>query len=159
MRCGRSFGWRRRRHHCRLCGRFIRASCSGRVSSINYTFPSRSNFGFLSSDYFLLQTFFISNSSAKQDSSSSSSSSSTKPARACDACYDTVFPVIHPPPTTIPSLSHLPSWLSMPSLPVARQPRAFDGNRHDTTTCGVEQSLVTAWSGHIMSQGYICHNC
>ena len=24
---------------------------------------------------------------------------------------------------------------------------------------GVEQSLVTAWSGHIMSQGYICHNC
>ena len=48
MRCGRSFGWRRRRHHCRLCGRCIRASCSGRVSSINYTFPSWSNFGFLS---------------------------------------------------------------------------------------------------------------
>jgi FYVE/RhoGEF/PH domain-containing protein 5/6 len=34
MRCGRSFGWRRRRHHCRLCGRCICASCSGRVSSI-----------------------------------------------------------------------------------------------------------------------------
>ena len=32
MRCGRSFGWRRRRHHCRLCGRCICASCSGRVS-------------------------------------------------------------------------------------------------------------------------------
>ena len=30
---------------------------------------------------------------------------------------NTVFPIIHPPPTTIPSLSHLPSWLSM-----ARQP-------------------------------------
>ena len=32
MRCGRSFGWRRRRHHCRLCGRCVCASCSGRVS-------------------------------------------------------------------------------------------------------------------------------
>ena len=29
MRCGRSFGWRRRRHHCRLCRRYICASCSG----------------------------------------------------------------------------------------------------------------------------------
>ena len=33
LRCGRSFGWRRRRHHCCLCGRCIRASCSGRVRS------------------------------------------------------------------------------------------------------------------------------
>src|SRR5271156_4134147 len=32
MRCGRTFGWRRRRHHCRLCGRCVCASCSGRVS-------------------------------------------------------------------------------------------------------------------------------
>lgn len=31
MRCGRTFGWRRRRHHCRLCGRCVCASCSGRV--------------------------------------------------------------------------------------------------------------------------------
>jgi len=31
MRCGRMFGWRRRRHHCRLCGRCICAACSGRV--------------------------------------------------------------------------------------------------------------------------------
>ena len=30
------------------------------VSSINYTFPNWFNFGFLSSDYFLLQTFLIS---------------------------------------------------------------------------------------------------
>ena len=30
-----------------------------RVSSINYTFSSSSNFGFLSTDHFLLQTFFI----------------------------------------------------------------------------------------------------
>ena len=143
MRCGRSFGWRRRRHHCRLCGRCICASCSGRVSSTIISFLlDPSNFGFISSDHFLLQTFFISDSNAKQQDSSSSSS--TKPARACDACYDTVFPVIHPLPTegegantniinneshhkadTIPSLSHLPSWLSMPSLPVPRQPHAL----------------------------------
>jgi hypothetical protein len=32
MRCGRSFNWRRRRHHCRLCGRCVCASCSGCVS-------------------------------------------------------------------------------------------------------------------------------
>ena len=32
MRCGRSFGWRRRRHHCRLCGRCVCANCSGKVS-------------------------------------------------------------------------------------------------------------------------------
>ena len=32
MRCGRMFGWRRRRHHCRLCGRCVCAGCSGRVS-------------------------------------------------------------------------------------------------------------------------------
>lgn len=31
MRCGRTFGWRRRRHHCRLCGRCVCAVCSGRV--------------------------------------------------------------------------------------------------------------------------------
>ncbi|KAK7695228.1 hypothetical protein QCA50_002418 [Cerrena zonata] len=28
MRCGRTFGWRRRRHHCRLCGRCVCAGCS-----------------------------------------------------------------------------------------------------------------------------------
>ena len=32
MRCGRGFSWRRRRHHCRLCGRCVCASCSERVS-------------------------------------------------------------------------------------------------------------------------------
>ena len=40
----------------------------------------------------LFQTFFISDSNVKQDSW-------TKPAQACDGCYDTVFPVIHPPPS------------------------------------------------------------
>ncbi|KIM44782.1 hypothetical protein M413DRAFT_25208 [Hebeloma cylindrosporum] len=111
MRCGRMFGWRRRRHHCRLCGRCVCSTCSGR-------------------------TFFISDSNAKEGSSS-------KPARACDACYETVFPLIDPPDAngdgdgsteadaerggsdTITSLSHLPSWLSMPALPVQRQPQAL----------------------------------
>lgn len=32
MRCGKAFGWRRRRHHCRLCGRCVCATCSERVS-------------------------------------------------------------------------------------------------------------------------------
>ncbi|TFK56922.1 hypothetical protein OE88DRAFT_73335 [Heliocybe sulcata] len=93
MRCGRTFGWRRRRHHCRLCGRCVCGGCSG-------------------------STFFISDSNAKD---------SNKPARACDACYETVFPVIQdgssptdavPPAQTIGTLSNFPSWqsISMPSL-------------------------------------------
>lgn len=31
MRCGGVFGWRRRRHHCRLCGKCVCANCSGKV--------------------------------------------------------------------------------------------------------------------------------
>ena len=31
MRCRKPFNWRRRRHHCRLCGRCVCATCSGRV--------------------------------------------------------------------------------------------------------------------------------
>ncbi|KAH9479756.1 FYVE, RhoGEF and PH domain-containing protein 6 [Psilocybe cubensis] len=82
----------------------------------------------------------------------SKSDSAGKPARACDACYESVFPLIDPPSDavavdqnentadikgetsaaakstevrdtdTISSLSRLPSWLSMPALPVQRQP-------------------------------------
>ncbi|KAJ7498153.1 hypothetical protein B0H11DRAFT_1998910 [Mycena galericulata] len=108
MRCGRPFGWRRRRHHCRLCGRCVCASCSDR-------------------------TFFISDPNAREDSS--------KPARACNACYETVFPLLPPdedeadgePHSSMPnahsntmtSLSNFPSWLSMPSLPLASTTEAL----------------------------------
>ncbi|KAF8653528.1 hypothetical protein AX16_003912 [Volvariella volvacea WC 439] len=108
MRCGRRFGWRRRRHHCRLCGRCVCAACSGK-------------------------TFFIADTNSKEPNSG-------KPARACEECYEMAFPVIDTPQDseaeeeadssegrgtskrvdadTITSLSHFPSWLSMPSLPV-----------------------------------------
>ncbi|KAI0830855.1 hypothetical protein BC628DRAFT_1312595 [Trametes gibbosa] len=64
MRCGRTFGWRRRRHHCRLCGRCVCGSCS-------------------------CKTFFIVDPAAKDASS--------KSARACEACYETVFPLLEQP--------------------------------------------------------------
>jgi FYVE, RhoGEF and PH domain containing 5/6 len=75
-----------------------------------------------------LQTFFISDPTVKDES---------KPARACDACYETVFPLIDAPSDddtdnpndlktintdTLGTLSGFPSWLSMPVLPVASNP-------------------------------------
>ncbi|KAJ3544418.1 hypothetical protein NMY22_g2786 [Coprinellus aureogranulatus] len=96
MRCGKLFGWRRRRHHCRLCGRCVCSACSGR-------------------------TFYIADASGKEGA--------TKPARACDVCYESVFPVIEDMPSSlttngvsghledsINSLSKLQSWLSMPTI-------------------------------------------
>jgi FYVE/RhoGEF/PH domain-containing protein 5/6 len=132
MRCGRMFGWRRRRHHCRLCGRCVCAACSGRVSAASTIFHI--NFDDVQ---FCVQTFFITEKTSKDEHSS-------KPARACEACYETVFPLIdagegkaddHPAEDTnehlrhnsdtITSMSHLPSWLSMPALPVQRQPQSL----------------------------------
>ncbi|PFH53218.1 hypothetical protein AMATHDRAFT_137895, partial [Amanita thiersii Skay4041] len=93
MRCGRLFGWRRRRHHCRLCGRCVCAHCSDKI-------------------------FYIADSNVIDKSG--------KPARACNICYETVFPIIDSPASpspygdddgldhTITSLSHFPAWLSMP---------------------------------------------
>ncbi|KAH8822630.1 hypothetical protein DL96DRAFT_1618534 [Flagelloscypha sp. PMI_526] len=97
MRCGRSFGWRRRRHHCRLCGRCVCGSCSER-------------------------TFYLSDGGKNKE----------KPSRACDACYEAVFPIVPTSPTsddasfseernqgTIGTLTNFPNWLSsMPSLPM-----------------------------------------
>lgn len=40
MRCNSRFGWRRRRHHCRLCGRVVCASCSEKVNHNIYAFRS-----------------------------------------------------------------------------------------------------------------------
>ena len=34
MRCQSAFGWRRRRHHCRLCGRVVCADCSQKVCAL-----------------------------------------------------------------------------------------------------------------------------
>ncbi|KAJ4488252.1 hypothetical protein J3R30DRAFT_3434551 [Lentinula aciculospora] len=145
MRCGRAFGWRRRRHHCRLCGRCVCSSCSEK-------------------------TFYITDPNLKGEGAS-------KPARACNACYESVFPLIDPPsvnsegevdestvrarpqhPTlphssisdsisgtflpsstsgltfasnadTITSLSHLPSWMTMsvPSLPLSSSRSSVTG--------------------------------
>lgn len=68
------------------------------------------------------------------------SKESTKPARACEACYETVFPLLDPPidgsdpfstsvsassTNTITALSNFPSWLSMPSLPISSMPEAL----------------------------------
>ncbi|KAH9049544.1 hypothetical protein EDB84DRAFT_1453243 [Lactarius hengduanensis] len=95
MRCGRSFNWRRRRHHCRLCGRCVCASCSG-------------------------STFYIVDSDAK---------GSGKPSRACDACYETVFPILTPSAspniqssTPTFTLSNFPSWQSTPALAFTHTP-------------------------------------
>ncbi|KAG6849678.1 hypothetical protein H0H93_006394 [Arthromyces matolae] len=128
MRCGKSFGWRRRRHHCRLCGRCVCAPCSDRVGIA---------LAFVMGEPLLTalnqQTFFITDSNAK--------SKSSKPARACDACYETVFPLVDSDPgapldvfgtihraresDSYPSISSLPSWLSMPSTPASTTPQAL----------------------------------
>ncbi|KXN83956.1 FYVE, RhoGEF and PH domain-containing protein 6 [Leucoagaricus sp. SymC.cos] len=89
------------------------------------------------------KTFFIADPSTNE--------SSSKPARACEACYETVFPLVDPPTNgrppsspntssilsssigttrlgndTITSLSMLPSWVSMPTLPTqGSQPQAL----------------------------------
>ncbi|KAJ3501401.1 hypothetical protein NLJ89_g9354 [Agrocybe chaxingu] len=101
--------------------------------------------------------------------------SASKPARACDACYETVFPVIDTPPPeeettpgeesgdvepnheqhntdTITSLSHLPSWLSMPALPVQRTPQALMAIDLNSSR---DQDLSLDIDKHIEEGGYI----
>lgn len=91
----------------------------------------------------LLQTFFIADPNAAEMSS--------KPARACETCYETVFPLLDPPTNgegitnpmfssflsssvgtarltedTTTALPMLPTWVSMPSLPTqGSQPQAL----------------------------------
>ncbi|KAI9454923.1 hypothetical protein BJY52DRAFT_1282748 [Lactarius psammicola] len=117
MRCGRSFNWRRRRHHCRLCGRCVCASCSG-------------------------STFYIVDSDAKEPG---------KPSRACDACYETVFPVLTPSaspniPSSTPTftLSNFPSWQSTPALALTQAPSllmAIDKNSPKRTVTRIDDAM------------------
>ena len=88
----------------RLCGMFWQCECM-------------SSFRFLISHAHRSQTFFISDPNAKD---------SNKSARACDACYDTVFPVLDrsasPPPPPSYTLSGFTSWQSMPALAMPNSP-------------------------------------
>ncbi|KAG1877294.1 hypothetical protein F4604DRAFT_1653097 [Suillus subluteus] len=104
MRCARPFGFVRRRHHCRLCGRVVCADCSGR-------------------------TFYITDPSSQ---SPSGKNTKAKPARACNECYEAAFPLVcsitggSSTPSTLsanpsshhtgpsPTLFGIPAWLSTP---------------------------------------------
>lgn len=80
-----------------------------------------------------LQTFYISDPRAK---------GSTKPARACEACYETVFPLLDPPsdivhtyastdhassipPQTVSTLTNFPSWTTLPGSAVTSATEAL----------------------------------
>ncbi len=134
MRCGRSFNWRRRRHHCRLCGRCVCASCSG---SVSWSHRGATNLTKL-----LCQTFYIVDSDAKEPG---------KPSRACDACYETVFPVLTPSaspniPSSTPTftLSNFPSWQSTPALALTHAPSllmAIDKNSPKRTLTRIDDAM------------------
>ncbi|KIJ65238.1 hypothetical protein HYDPIDRAFT_27959 [Hydnomerulius pinastri MD-312] len=89
-RTGGSGGAWRRKHHCRLCGRVVCATCSGR-------------------------TFYITN--IERDTSHEHNKTKAKPARACDECFEAAFPVILPSPNTAARFHQLfpPSSPSQPS--------------------------------------------
>ncbi|KAK0185060.1 hypothetical protein F5146DRAFT_1073287 [Armillaria mellea] len=92
------------------------------------------------------RTFFITDPNSKDAS---------KPARACNACYETVFPLLDPPEeegnnhrvppeasnNTITSLTNFPSWLSMPSLPLSATPEALMAIHRDTPKCVDDEEL------------------
>lgn len=84
MRCGRAFGWRRRRHHCRLCGGVVCAACSGKTFYIvsdaepscnenNREFATRPS---------------------KSTAVTGSEKERFKPSRACEKCYQDIFPLV-----------------------------------------------------------------
>ncbi|KZS93365.1 Dbl homology domain-containing protein [Sistotremastrum niveocremeum HHB9708] len=121
QRCGRAFGWTRRRHHCRLCGRCVCVSCSNR-------------------------TFYIADGT---------SNSRSKPARACNTCYDTVFPA-----TT--GSSSAESELAMESLDTFSGPPAWHTQRGDRNSAPSVLSLLNRKSlsdegshNHRLSTGYV----
>ncbi|KAF8336362.1 uncharacterized protein EI90DRAFT_3045508 [Cantharellus anzutake] len=98
MRCQTRFGWRLRRHHCRLCGKVVCATCS-------------------------TMTFYIHDPLNEPPAAD--------PARACNTCYDSVFPVLdqndsravnQPRPGNEGVLRRFHPSTSMPSLALAITP-------------------------------------
>ncbi|KAF9066839.1 hypothetical protein BDP27DRAFT_1329831 [Rhodocollybia butyracea] len=97
MRCGRAFGWRRRRHHCRICGRCVCSSCSEK-------------------------TFYISDPNAKDEETDNEGDSTVRgrphpPMLPHSSISDPTMSYVSNT-DTITSLSQLPSWMTMsvPSL-------------------------------------------
>ncbi|KAF9219952.1 hypothetical protein BS17DRAFT_788341 [Gyrodon lividus] len=78
-RTGGGGAWRRK-HHCRLCGRVVCATCSDK-------------------------TFYI--ASTDGDASPAHNKQKRKPARACNECYDAAFPLMSPSPVTPTTLHQL----------------------------------------------------
>lgn len=71
-------------------------------------------------DYFSYQTFFIADVNGKGKESS-------KPARACDQCYETVFPLLREP-----EYQDDEERPAAPTLTLARLPRLLDAPQHAT---------------------------
>jgi hypothetical protein len=131
MRCGCSFGWKRGRHHCRLCGRCVCTSCSEKVSLLTLRSFLVGHFSIWLIFYLinicwfvmvlmstlLIQTFFISHPNSKDILS--------KPTCACNACYEIAFPLLdsdllntNTNSSTITSHRNFPSRLAVPSVPL-----------------------------------------
>lgn len=83
MRCNEMFGVvLRRKHHCRLCGAVVCWECSEKVRGDCYHFISRLYRMF--ADVGVCRTVFI--------IPSHDENGTDRLARACDSCYDNVFP-------------------------------------------------------------------
>ncbi|KAJ3801421.1 hypothetical protein GGU11DRAFT_717892 [Lentinula aff. detonsa] len=135
MRCGRAFGWRRRRHHCRLCGRCVCSSCSDK-------------------------TFYITDPNSKDESTFSKAA---RACNACyESVFPLIDPHSDPEEEaddgltyasnadTITSLSNLPSWMNMsvPSLALSSsRPEALMAIDSKRYSYGLDGRRKTTRSG------------